>query len=130
MKNSCEENSGNLCDYCVSHPWVSPFCTRVPRPMPDYTLLPTYKYRHVRDTPLQTDNHQRAVDNFQPRKQLKLAFSVGKFTLDDDEKINDFCNKFIVDRALVVKHLEAMQWSKFRKTKRKEERREASKRKK
>ena len=57
----------------------------------------------------------------------KLAFSEGKLTLDDDEKINDFCNKFIVDRALVVKRLEAMQWSRFNKTKRKEERREASK---
>ena len=92
--------------------------------MPDYTSLGTYKYGHVRDTPLQIDNHQRAVDDFQTRKQLKLAFAEGKLTLDDDEKINDFCNKFIVDRALVVKRLEAMQWSKFRKPKTEEERKE------
>ena len=52
--------------------------------------------------------------------------TIRKLTLDD-EKINDFCNKFIVDRAPVVKRLEAMQWSKFRKIKRKVEGREASK---
>ena len=101
MKNSCEENSGNLCDYCVSHPWVSPFCSRVPRPMPEYTLLPIYKYWHVRDTPLQTVNHQRAVDDFQPRKQLKLAFSEGKITLDDDEKINDLAINLVLTELLL-----------------------------
>ena len=46
----------------------------------------------------------------------KLVFAEGKLTLDDNEKTNEFCNKY-VDGALVVEHLEAMQWSKFKKSK-------------
>ena len=66
-------------------------------------MLPDYKYKHVNDTPLMINGQRRPVDDYQPRKQIKVAFTEGKISLQDDEQISAFADKYIVEKHLVIK---------------------------
>ena len=78
---------------------------RVPCPMPNYEVLPKYHYKHVSETSRSNDGSLMETDDFQPRKNIKLAFETEHLSADHDEQVNTFCNKFIVDKSLVLKHL-------------------------
>ena len=122
IKQACSRRFKRLCAHCQSNPWVGPACSRIPRPMPDYSLLPNYKYLDVNSTPTVINNKERDIDDLQPRKQLQLAFSLGKISLEQEENIASFCDKFIVEKDYVVKSLEQMHWNRLKRKKRAEQR--------
>ena len=85
-----------------------------------------YKYRHVNDTPLKIDGKMRDVDDFQPRKQIKIAVLSGTLSLDDENQMKKFCDEYIVDKELVITCVENIRAKKVRKEKNKDERKRKS----
>lgn len=82
LKGDCKQTSGKLCDFCTKYPSFREKLQRVPRPKPDLTALPELKYLPHDKTPnTTTDGHQRSVDDFQPRAQIKKHLDEGKLTL-------------------------------------------------
>ena len=65
-----------------------------------------YKYRQVNDTPLKIDGKMRNVDDFEPRKQIKISVSSGTLSLDDENQMKEFCDKHIVHKELVIIYVE------------------------
>ena len=82
--------------------------------MPDESKLPEYHYLHVRNFPQYVDGKLREVDDFQPRVQMKKALADGTLFLQNEESVREFCNRFIVERQLLTKHI---QINKIKKTK-------------
>ena len=91
------------------NPWIGPPCVRVPRPIPDYDKLPEYHYQHVSFYPTDVNGAQRPVDDYQPRKHLKEAFNKGEVKVTDEESIETFCDKFIIDKRIAKASLEHLQ---------------------
>ena len=73
------------------------------------------------------DGKRRPVDDYQPRKQIEVAFTEGKISVHDDEQISAFADKYIVNKRLVIKKLESMEWNGLRKEKRESEKKASSK---
>ena len=63
--------------------------------------LPEFHYLHVDETP--TTN--RAVDDFQPRAQMKTQFAEGTLTLTDPDKVKEFSKNYIISEELVNKYV-------------------------
>ena len=121
---SCVESTEDHspCDFCSENQWVGSPRERVPCPMPHYEVLPKYHYKHVSETSRFKDGSLRETDDFQPRKNIKLAFEKEHLSADNDKQVNTFCNKFTVDKSLVVKHLIHLKALEALKIKRKERR--------
>ncbi len=115
----CTRDGYNPCPFCEK---FQPFTKPSPRPFPDYTALPKYRYCDLKNTPI-TD---RTIDDFLPRAHLKEWFKNYKISSSDQEKIKMFADKYIVEPVLVrayVKHLELLELKK----KKRAEKREATK---
>ena len=124
VKCACLEKIHEKCDFCTRENWTGPPCSRIPAPVPDSGNK--YKYRHVNDTPLKIDGKMRDVDDFQPRKQIKIAVLSGTLSLDDENQMKEFCDKYIVDKELVITCVENIRAKKVRKEKNKDERKRKS----
>ena len=61
------------------------------------------------------DGKMRDVDDFQPRKQIKIAASSGTLSLDDENQMKEFCDKYIVDKELVITCVENIRTKKSKK---------------
>ena len=125
LKFSCAKATDvtSPCNFCADNQWIGPPCDRVPRPVPNYELLPDYHYRHVSDTSLYTDNGcPREPDDFQPRQKINQAFQFGTLSASDEDQLNSFCDKFIVEKSFVLKRLAHLQVQETFKSKRKEQR--------
>ena len=81
--------------------------------------MPEYHYQHVSVSPTDVNGVQRPVDDYQPRKHLKEVFSKGEVKLTDEESIETFCDKFIIDKRIAKASLEHLQTLELRKEKRK-----------
>ena len=60
----------------------------------------------------------RPVDDFQPRAKLKEAFTGKTIDLTNEESVNKFCDKYIVDKKLVkdsLQHLHHLEVKKIKK---------------
>lgn len=115
IKFSCK--IPDKCEYCSTHPWVGPPCTRIPQPYPDYEA-DGYHYKSVFDTPTQIDGKERAIDDFQPRKQAKDYMAKGN--LGNDEEVKQFSDTFIASEVLVKKYVDHLKRLEINKTKRAE----------
>ena len=122
LKFSCAKATDvtSPCNFCADNQWIGPPCDRVPHPVPNYELLPDYHYRHVSDTILYTNNGcPREPDDFQPRQKINQAFQFGTLSASDEDQLNFFCDKFIVEKSLVLKRLAHLQVQETLKSKRK-----------
>ena len=126
VKMSCIKANGKICEFCEKNPWIGPPCVRVPRPIPDYDKLPEYHYQHVSVSPTDVNGVQRPVDDYQPTKHLKEVFNKGEVKLTDEESIETFCDKFIIDKRIAKTSLEHLQTLELRKEKRKLEKQHSS----
>eukprot|EP00794_Sanderia_malayensis_P008720 gene8720-9651_t len=122
LKFECRNRKDGVCDYCKCHDWVGPPCTKVPRPYPDYSQLPEYHYQHVSVTPKVLNGVEREVDDFQPRKKIKEFFESEGVTAFEENKLQEFCNKYIIEMSVVRQYLEHLQTLELNKEKRKLER--------
>ena len=61
-------------------------------------------------------------DDYQPRAQIKEKFEDGTLALDDAESIGMFSKTFAVEESLTRKYLEHLEYIRFKKEKRSEER--------
>ena len=89
-----------------------------PRPYPDYTALPVYKYLPLEQTP--TEN--RTTDYFLPRANLKSQFKNNAMASTDDNAIQSFADKFITERDHVTTYLQHLEILETKKEKRQEKR--------
>ena len=104
VKFRCEA-TGESCDYCTSHPWYDKVMESIPEP---YPKPGTGSYFHAKDTPVQVGGVLRATDDYNPRVQLKILFNNGMLSLDDVEKIDEFAERYIVDKIIVLDALKEM----------------------
>ena len=90
--------------------------------MPDESKLPEDHYLHVRNTPQYVDGKLRAVDDFQPRAQIKKALADETLSLQNEESVREFCNIFTVERQLLTRCVEHIQINEIKKAKKMKER--------
>ena len=57
-------------------------------------------------TPTKVNGIARPVDDFQPRANLKEAFTSKTIDLTNEESVDKFCDKYIVDKKLVKDSLQ------------------------
>ena len=122
LKFECRKRKDGVCNHCKSHNWVGPPCTRVPRHYPDYSKLPEYHYLHVSATPKVLNGVEREVDDVQPRKRRRYFFHNEGMAAFEEDKLQEFCDKYIVEMSVVRKYLEHMQTLELNKEKRRTER--------
>ena len=96
VRFTCQEKVGQSCSYCVS--WIGPEIHRTPRPYPNHSVLPEYHYLPYHQTPIEG----RSVDDWQPRVQLKEAFSREEVSSSEPESISTFSDKFIAKPKYVL----------------------------
>ena len=58
LKFSCADITNEACDFCKAHSWSGAELIWCPRPYPDSSKLPSYKYKSYQDTPLTTPDCQ------------------------------------------------------------------------
>ncbi|CAB4041881.1 Transient receptor potential cation channel subfamily A member 1, partial [Paramuricea clavata] len=116
LKGACETSTGQLCDFCTNTPWVGPHMNRIPQPIPDYEKLPSYHYRSVFNTPINTDaGLPWDPDDYMPRAQFGKDFAAGKRILGNPEEVKTFAKKYIVKEEYItqyVQHLQELEWAK------------------
>lgn len=107
LKGDCSKSSsdGRQCAQCQSSEWISPKMSRIPRPVPDTSRLPEFRYKDMFETYNHESEHSRLPDDWQPRNNIKNMFENGKLMADDEDAISSFANKFIVEKQLVKDHL-------------------------
>ena len=69
-------------------------------------------------TPTKVNGTARPVDDFQPRAKLKEAFTGKTIDLTNEESVDKFCDKYIVDKKLVkdsLQHLHHLEVKKIKK---------------
>ena len=101
--------------------WVGPPCGKVPKPYPDYEAL-EFHYLDVDATPEQIDSKSRDIDDFQPRKQAKIAMTEQR--LGTEEEIENFSKKFIVEKGKLKKYIDHLAVLDIGRKKRAEKRKE------
>jgi len=67
---------------------------------------------------------EREVDDFQPRKRIKQLFQSEGEAAFKGEKLQEFCNKYIIDMNIVKRYVEHLQTLELNKDKRKTKRNE------
>lgn len=104
---TCESGKGDMCSWCSTNPWRSPPISIIPFVMPDTEKLPSYHYKQVESTPVDTeDQTPRSVDDFSPRSQLRKAFEAGHLGTDMPDVINEFSKTYIVEEEYVVSYIQ------------------------
>ena len=99
-----------------------PSVEAVPRPFPDYDKLPGCHYKHVSVTPTKVNDIARPVHDFQPRTKLKEVVTSKTPDLTNEESVDKFCNKYIVDKKLVKDSLQHLHHLDVKKIKKQQER--------
>ena len=95
--------ASNICEFCVS--WNGKPAERIPQPVPD-TDRP-YHYMHVSVTPKLTGKGTpRDADDWQPRANLKKLYNNGQISLQQQDRITEFCEKFYVKKKHVLTSIE------------------------
>ena len=105
VAQKCIKTTGTICNSCMKLEKVEE-TGPVPRPMPDYSVAPNMHYMNPLETPTHIDGSPRAIDDFQPRVQLRSLFESNKISLEDDESVKEFSRKFIVEERIVRNYLE------------------------
>ena len=120
VKNSCEQSCGGLCNICVAN---LPVCEvgSIPQPYPN---TETKRYFHY--TPAKINDKLRAIDAFNPRVQLNQLIEAEEIDEKSNEKIELFCEQYIVTKERVLQHIVDARNRKYVKTAKASER--ASKR--
>ncbi|PFX31115.1 hypothetical protein AWC38_SpisGene4053 [Stylophora pistillata] len=95
---------------------------RCPKPFPDHSCLPVYRYLSYNNTPREGRN----VDDWQPRVQLKREHGSSRLVLSDSESVAAFSDKFIVKPKFVVEYLTHLDMVDLKKKKRAEKREKES----
>ena len=88
--------------------------------MPDHSLLPEYHYLHSSAIPLTSDGEKREIDDFQPRIQIKRALRNGSLDICDEENVSQFCDKYLIEKVLLLKCTEHFLYTELIKKKREE----------
>ena len=115
VRYCCSDTTGAPCAHCAESGWVSTNCTRIPKPMPDYSA-DGHRYMSVLDTPLEIDGKVRSVDDFQPRKNVKEYLAQGM--LKSENYFEHFCRTFACEKILVKKYVQHLQILEINKRKR------------
>ena len=115
VRYCCSDSTGAPCAHCAESGWVSTNCTRVSKPMPDYSA-DGHHYKSVLDTPLEIDGKVRSVDAFQPRKNVKEYLA--QEMLKSDNYFEHFCRTFACEKILVKKYVQHLQILEINKWKR------------
>lgn len=88
-------------------------------------MLPTYHYKDVFETPnTKDDGTPRIPDDFNPRAALQKAFENGE--LSEEGSLEEFCNKYIVEKKLAESYLAHLHYLKHMKEIRSNERQKKS----
>ena len=113
LKGSCKEKDGSLCEHCCvtdgpeEIAWTGPATERIPRPIPDQSALPEFKYLSVHTSSNNDENGKKRIpDDWQPRSNIKKLFKQGKLSINASDAITEFSSKFIVDEKLVKSYIE------------------------
>lgn len=87
--------------------------SEIPQPVPD-PLRPGH-YQSVSTTPTHNNGEERKVDDWQPRANIIKLFGYGEPSLEKEDKIAEFADKFMVKKEYVqsyVQHLMNLQTTK------------------
>ena len=99
-------SSGDLCSNCARG-WLSDEFIGILEPMPDYSKLPEFHYKNVFHTSHNNDDgSSRTVDYFLPRANIVQHFEKGLLSLDNEEAIEKFSSKFIVEQIYIREYLQ------------------------
>ena len=100
VRTGCEDEG---CYFC--HTWSGPPTTRVPQPVPD-GQRPMH-YMDVNVTPTHTESgEEREPDDWQPRANITKLFNEGSISLDQQESVTEFSEKFYVKREFVANYFQ------------------------
>ena len=103
LKGDCSKVSSHRpCTECKNTEWIGPQMSRIPRPVPDTSKLPSFHCKDVFDS---YEDASRPPDDWRPRHNIKNAFEDGTLKLGDEETISSFSTKFIVEKNLVEEYL-------------------------
>ena len=113
LKGSCKEKDGSLCEHCCvtdgpeEIAWTGPATERIPRPIPDQSALPEFKYLSVHTSSNNDENGKKRIsDDWKTRSNIKKLFEQGKLSINASDAITEFFSKFIVDEKLVKNYIE------------------------
>ena len=84
-------------------------------------MVDSHDFLPLNDTPVNEDvdsQSWRKPDDFQSRAQLKKLFSSNDISSKSQEKIDEFCKQFAVDRNLVIDQLHHLEYLEYKKQKR------------
>ena len=87
--------------------WIPLHGARIPRPIPDQSALPEFKYLSVHTSSNNDENDKKRIsDDWQPRSNIKKLLEQGKLSINASDAITEFSSKFIVDEKLVKNYIE------------------------
>ena len=102
-----------MCKYCCvtdgreEIPWTGPVTERIPRPIPDQSALPEFRYLSVHTFSNNDENGKKRVpDDWQPQSNIKKLFEPGKLSINASDAITEFSSKFIVDEKVMKNYIE------------------------
>jgi hypothetical protein len=107
VRHYCTDSALSPCAFCFETDWVGSKCTRIPKPMPDYSADGLH-YKSVFHTKLDIDG--------KPRKNAKNFFEQGKLSTEDE--FEHFCKTFTCEKELAKKYSEHLQILEINKKKR------------
>ena len=113
LKGSCKEKDGSLCKHCCvtdgpeEIAWAGSVTERIPRPIPDQSALPEFRYLSVHTFSNNDENGKKRIpDDWQPQSNIKKLFEQGKLSINTSDAITEFSSKFLVDEKLVKNYIE------------------------
>ena len=107
LKGSCKGKDGSLCKHCCvtdgpgEIAWNGLATERIPRPIPDQSALPEFKYLSIHTSSNNDENGKKRIPD-----DVKKLFEQGKFSLNALDAITKFSFKIIVDEKLVKTYIE------------------------
>ena len=109
VRHYCADSAQSSCAFCSESDWVGSKCTKIPKPMPDYSADGLH-YTSVFYTKLEIDGKPRTVDDFQPRNNAKDFFEQGKLSTEDE--FEHFCKPLTCEKELSKKYVEHLKINK------------------
>ena len=106
IKFGCSDTGLESCEFCRVSGWPGLPISRCPRPYPDHSKLPSYKYKTYSDTPTAINGQTRLVDYYQPKVNMRKEFEDGTLKKEDPDTIRHFADKFIVEVNHVVSYVD------------------------
>ena len=95
------EHNDDECNFC--HTWSGIPVKRVRQPVPDHTR-PGH-YQNVSTTPSHDNGTEREVDDWQPRANITKLFASGELSLEKEDRVIEFSEKYIANKEYVVSYL-------------------------